>query len=261
MKMSYPAGTLEPSTPQKFAIRSAAGRIPTIVLGDEAVGREHDDGVMELLEQISQAARGPNARNAIETLLRTQQVDPALAQAEVYVDGHHRISDTIAVVAGSARVEASQAGLLIAVGKARVRARGTYEVWVTDDVTLDAYESVRVSASGHARVNSYDRVVGFACGSVQGTMRGQSSWTIEGNGCFFDTMDHSELRAGSGTVRAYGRSRVHAEGSTNVSLYDSTNGWFRGLVQAMLAGDAIAYTSPSVTVSVSGNARKMPLTA
>lgn len=257
--MSQTATVLDPST-----ATSSDKEYPVIMLVEPEVhadAYQHGqsaDGMLALLKRISEASRSANPRLAITAVLKSQTVDPALAQAEIFVDGQHFITDTIAVAAGTARINATGGGMLLAVGKARVRAFERFQLWVTDDVSADTYGAVHTNASGRARINSFDRSTGVARDQVQGTLRAQSAWTVDGDACFFDSLDRSEIRAGSGTIRAYGRSRIYGDGAVDVTLYESANGWLRGLVRGTLAGNSLAYVEPTVRVTVGGNARLMP---
>lgn len=265
MNMSRTAGPLNQSNSRDAFPRAACSRLPfsIIILNEDAEGYDCDHLRMQaLLEQLSSAARAPNAREAMEQVLRNQTVDPSLCQAEIFLDGVHKIHDTIAVIAGSARVEATGSGILLAVGKARARVRNCFQVWVTDEVYLEAYDNVRVDAAGRAHVQAYNNVVGIARDKVQGMINAVNSvWAIVGSGCFFDIMDGCTATVTGGTVRAYGRTRIHGDGNARITLNGNANGWLQGEVEARLAGSSIAYTTPTVRCSVGGSARKLPLMA
>lgn len=262
MAMSRTASLLNQSLVRTEPRRSCAGRFPTIIVSEDAVCGDIQLGWQALLNRISQAARSNNPRQAIAEVLHTQTVEPALAQAEIFLEGTHHIGDTIAVAAGTARVEAAGCGMLLGVGKARLRARGFFQVWVTDDVYLDAYDNVRVDAGGNAHVKAYNNVIGVARERSHGTVHGaKATWTVLGENCFFDIQDGCTTYVQGGEVRAYGRTQVHASGKARVSLYGNANGWLRGEVEAELAGSSIAYTAPTVRYRLAGTARRLPLAA
>jgi hypothetical protein len=266
MNMSRSAGPLAQSHARDAFPRAtcAVRPFPIVILGDDAVGYDCDhERMQELLNQLSAASKAPNAREAMEQVLRQQTVDPSLCQAEIFLDdGPHKIHDTIAVAAGAARVEATGSGILLAVGKARARVRNCYQVWVTDDVYLEAYDNVRVDASGSAHVYAYNNVVGIARDKVQGTVNASKSiWAIIGAECFFDMIDGCTATVTGGTVRAYGRTRIHGDGKAHVILNGNANGWLQGDVEAQISGNSIAYTAETVRYKLAGTARRLPLMA
>lgn len=221
-------------------------RVSGVQLKIAADSIDRDPDYPALLARLSGLARKSGAEKSIIKALSDE-----LGSNETirFIDGGtHRVSEGITVASGSAVVEATGEGFIFVLGRASVTARGACRLFACDDTTVALYGRVRAFVTGSAEVKgSYDRVRGHASGQAHGVARGQSVWIVSGN-AEFDGFDGSWLYADDNAkLRAYG-AHARVRGKATASLFAKSIGWFEGLSQGEVHGEAHAYAKPSTNV-------------
>lgn len=202
----------------------------------------------DALSAVSSKSASTNPQQEIRDLLAMILEADELAHLRVITSGRHTVTGGIVVALNSAVVNMSGEGILILVNKAKGVARGNVRVIATDDAELNCHDTVHVDASGRARINSFDHVVGIARDTARGSVRGNSQWTVVGN-AIFDSYDNATIFGnGNAVLRAYGRSRIRARGKCKATLCDTTQGWFVDNTEVEVAGGAMCYAQDKVRV-------------
>ena len=128
---------------------------------------------------------------------RVEEAVEAWRREHVFTDGEHSISAGIVYALGNAKVEACDRATVKAYGSATVKAYNSAGVEACDSATVDAYGNATVTAYDSATVKAFDSATVEACGNATVTAYN------------------------SATVYAFGSATVYAFGSATVEAHDS----------------------------------------
>ncbi|MBZ0186118.1 MAG: hypothetical protein K8F91_07650 [Candidatus Obscuribacterales bacterium] len=235
----------------------AAGRKAIVPCSNQTT----DKALRFLISHIQKSTVNDCTEDSIRALLREVLGVDTLPAITIVTEGVHRLKSGFVIAAGTARVEISGTGLLIAFGDAMIIARERVSIHGSGSARLNLYDYVLAQLDGDVQVNSYQYVTGRASGNVSGTARGKSRWIVSED-AIFDTYDNATVDGdGNVRLRSYGSSRVRGRGGKVVAqLFEGANGWFGAGSTIELNGHCIAYAhSDTHTTSKSGSARVMPL--
>ena len=134
---------------------------------------------------------------------RVEEAVEAWRREHVFAEGEHSISAGIVYALGNAKVEACDRATVKAYGSATVKAYNSAGVEACDSATVDAYGNATVTAYDSATVTAYDSA----------TVDAWDSNTVE-------AYENATVTAGgSAKVEAYGSATVKAGGSAKVDAY------------------------------------------
>jgi hypothetical protein len=168
----------------------------------------------------------------------------------VFLTGQHQITDGLNIAAGDATVAADGRGIIIAVGTANARCSGQFDVYAGDRASVTLFGDVQAYVVGQAVVQgSYDRVRGFAGGTVRGTSRGTAHWTLAGKANFNCFENSNATCRDEATANMFGRSRVVSTGKSRTLLHDNAYGLVESAEASVeLNGRSIAYVANRTNV-------------
>jgi hypothetical protein len=238
--------------------RNASSGYRTIILTDDAATIAPNQGIADLLPELSALVSAGKNEQEIVALLATMVTNQEIARARLFIDGRHTVRSGTFIAAGKAVVHAEGTGIAIALGDSQVTVRGEFDLYAADRARVSAYDDSQVFARDNVTVvGTYGTVRGHAKGHVRGNAHDRSAWSIEGKASF-DGRDNANLEAyGDSTVRLYGRARVEASGNAAVTLRESATGWFRGCATGELWGESMAYSDRPHSIKIRGTSARI----
>ena len=140
---------------------------------------------------------------------RVEEAVEAWRREHVFAEGEHSISAGIVYALGNAKVTAFDSAKVTAFDSATVKAYGS--------ATVEAYGSATVEACDSATVKAYNSATVTACNSA--TVYAFGSATVKAyNSAWVEACDSATVEAcGNATVKAYGNATVDAYGNATVA--------------------------------------------
>ena len=132
---------------------------------------------------------------------RVEEAVEAWRREHVFAEGEHSISAGIVYALGNAKVTAFDSAKVTAFDSATVKAWDSNTVEAYENATVTAYNSATVTAFDSAKVTAFDSATVKACGNAKVTAFDSATVTACGNA----------------TVKAYGNATVDAYGNATVA--------------------------------------------
>lgn len=233
--------------------RAHARLVAPLTFPADSINEPSYPALLKRVSETTALAPGTRWEPAIRELL-AQHLDETALSGLILIDkGRRTVATGLAIVCGTAIVEATNDAIVIAVGQANITARGEAQVFASDNVKLALHDSVRFYAEGSVEVNSHGRVRGRAIGSTSGNARGESVLILAGN-ARFDAF-HGAYMYGEedARLRCFGNSQARIRTRAFAQLFDNATGWFEGESSGEAAGQSRANIKQPAQVKQTGH--------